>query len=145
MFELVFLVVLGIALLSRPLADHAKAEAAARQAVPLPAELRKPKKATPTKPKLAREATSVLVLNGNGLTGAAGAQAAVVQSRGYLVAGTGNAARSDYARSMIMYRPGYKPEAQRLAKDLGIKLVGPLDGVKKKDLLGGHVALLVGN
>ena len=49
---------------------------------------------------------SVLVLNGNGRTGAASAEAARLQSRGYRIGGAANAARHDYARSMVMYRTG---------------------------------------
>jgi hypothetical protein len=43
-----------------------------------------------------------------------------------------------------MYRPGYEPEARRLAKDVGIRVVGPLDGMKPRQLLGAHVALILG-
>jgi hypothetical protein len=44
-----------------------------------------------------------------------------------------------------MFRKGYRPEAARLAKDLGVKIVGPLDGLKPADMLGAHVALVVGD
>jgi hypothetical protein len=44
----------------------------------------------------------------------------------------------------VMFRPGFKTEAQRLARDLGLKRVGPLDGVRARDLQGAHVALVVG-
>ncbi len=43
-----------------------------------------------------------------------------------------------------MYRAGRKPEAQRLARDLGIKLVGPLEGLSPRALLGAQVALVLG-
>ena len=101
--------------------------------------------ATPdAKPLLARGDTSVLVLNGNGVSGAASGLADRIRARHYLIAGTGNAARTDYPRSIIMFRPGYQREAQRLAKDVGIRRVGPLDGVRVRDLQGAHVALVVG-
>jgi len=96
------------------------------------------------KPLLARGETSVLVLNGNGVSGAASGLADRIRARHYLIAGTGNAARTDYPRSIIMFRPGYQREAQRLAKDVGIRRVGPLDGVRVRDLQGAHVALVVG-
>ena len=36
------------------------------------------------------------------------------------------------------------PEAQRLAADVHVKLVGPLDGLREPDLMGAHVALVLG-
>ena len=86
----------------------------------------------------------MIVLNGNGIAGAAAATAGSIKVKGYLVAATGNATRSDYGRSVVMYRAGRKPEAQRLARDLGIKLVGPLEGMSTRDLFGAHVALVLG-
>ena len=44
-----------------------------------------------------------------------------------------------------MFRPGYRPEAVRLAADLKLKIVGPLDGLRPADMLGAHVALVVGS
>jgi molybdopterin-guanine dinucleotide biosynthesis protein A len=43
-----------------------------------------------------------------------------------------------------MYRPGYRAEGQRLAKDLGVKVVGPLDGISAAALHGGELAVVVG-
>jgi hypothetical protein len=43
-----------------------------------------------------------------------------------------------------MYRPGYAPEAARLARDLHVKIVSPLDGLRTKDLMGAHVAIVLG-
>jgi LytR cell envelope-related transcriptional attenuator len=93
---------------------------------------------------LPRSETSVLVLNGNGIGGAASEAAEQVRRDNYLIAGTGNATRSDYPRSVVMFRPGFKSEGQRLARDLGLKRVGPLDGLRVRDLQGAHVALVVG-
>jgi hypothetical protein len=93
---------------------------------------------------LSRGETSVLVLNGNGIGGAASEAAEQVRGDNYLIAATGNASRTDYPRSIVMFRPGFKSEAQRLARDLGLKRVGPLDGVRIRDLQGAHVALVVG-
>jgi len=98
----------------------------------------------PAKPLLAKRETSVLVLNGNGVSGAASEVAGRVRAHRYLIAGTANAPRTDFARSIVMYRPGFKGEARRLAKELGIRRVGPLDGLRVRDLQGAHVALVVG-
>ena len=43
-----------------------------------------------------------------------------------------------------MYRPGYRSEATRLARDAGIKVVSPLDGLRAADLKGSQLALIVG-
>ncbi|HEY8843074.1 MAG TPA: LytR C-terminal domain-containing protein, partial [Gaiellaceae bacterium] len=88
--------------------------------------------------------TSVTVLNGSGLAGAAAAQASRVRARGYLVGEVGNAPRSGYGRSVVMYRAGRRPEAMRLARDLHIRLVSPLDGLHPRDLLGAQLAVVVG-
>ena len=96
------------------------------------------------KPMLKRGDTSVLVLNGNGIGGAASDTAEQIRGKHYLIAGTDNASRTDYPRSIIMYRPGFKREAQRLGKDFNVRRVGPLDGVRIRDLQGAHVVLVIG-
>jgi hypothetical protein len=95
--------------------------------------------------KLARGETSVMVLNGNGHSGAAASAATRLRGFGYVIAATGNATRQDYATSLVMYRPGYRGEAVRLARDLKLKVVGPLDGMPKSALMGGQLALVVGS
>jgi len=116
----------------------AKAEAAKAPAV----KIAKPKPAGP--PQLTRGKTSVLVLNGNGETGAAATQASFVQARGYRIAGVGNAPSTSYPRSVIMYRPGFRAEGLRLGRDLGIHAVSPLDGIRAKQLQGAHAVVVVG-
>src|SRR5205085_8783519 len=91
-----------------------------------------------------RAKTPVLVLNGNGMTGAAGTEAAVVRGRGYSVSSVGNAKRTDYGPSMVMYRPGFRAEARRLAHAVAIRIVAPLDGLKPSDLGAAKLAVLVG-
>jgi LytR cell envelope-related transcriptional attenuator len=146
--ELILLVLVGIALLGKPLSERANKAAAARLAVP------PPKKATTQdspikfnrtkKPALTRDATRVTVLNGNGRQGAAAAEAARVRQHGYTIGAVTNAPDTGYTRSMVMYRGRFRPEAARLAKDLGIKIVTPLDGLSPAALEGAHVAVIVG-
>ena len=62
----------------------------------------------------------------------------------YIVTATGNAPSTDFARSMVMFRPGFKPAAKRLAKDMGVKAVTPLDGISKGELQGAQLALIIG-
>jgi LytR cell envelope-related transcriptional attenuator len=103
-----------------------------------------PKKIPVGKPKLSRAQTGVLVLNGNGRAGAAAAEAAKLHSLGYPVTATGNARREDYATSVVLYRKGFQAEAARLARDLKIKVTGPLDGLSSSALHGGKLALILG-
>jgi hypothetical protein len=96
------------------------------------------------KPLLQRGKTSVIVLNGNGLSGAAATAAEGIRAKNYLIAGTGNAPRTDFTRSVVMYRPGFEGEARRLARDIGVRRVAPLDGIRRRDLQGAHIALIIG-
>ena len=67
-----------------------------------------------------------------------------VRGKGYSIGSVGNAPSTDFARSLVMYRSGFAAEGKRIAKDLGIKVVGPLDGMKRSQLLGAHVAVIIG-
>ena len=141
--ELVVLVVLGVALLAKPVSDHVRKAAEAQVFAPV-----KPKARTAPavgKPTLTRGETSVIILNGNGRAGAAAESADAVRRFGYTIGTVGNAPRSDFTRTLVMFRKGYRPEAARLAADLNLKIVGPLDGLKPADMLGAHVALVVGS
>jgi hypothetical protein len=91
-----------------------------------------------------RSHTSVLVLNGNGRTGAAHTEASQLQSLGYRISGAANATRDDYATTLVMYKPGYRAEGLRLARDLHVSVVGPLDGLSTKALDGGQLAVVLG-
>jgi hypothetical protein len=113
--------------------------AAARTAAPAKAQhvrtlahVAKKIPAVPSHRLRARTSVRVLVLNGNGLQGAASTEAARLQSAGYRISGAKNAQRHDYARSMVLYAPGWVKEARRLAHDAGIRLVAPVDGMKLK-------------
>jgi hypothetical protein len=137
--ELVALAGLGMALLGNPLSHHLKAEAAAA-AEP---RVRTGPAALPTKTTLKRAETSVIVLNGNGRAGAASTAADRLSARGYLIASTGNAPERS-PRTMVMYRRGYAAEGKRLARDLRVRLVTPLDGMRPSQLMGAHLVLIIG-
>ncbi len=141
--ELIVILALGVALLGKPLSERMR-DTAEQRSLGVTTK-------TPTRPKigssvarLSRGETTVLVLNGNGVAGAAHDAAAQVQSRGYSIGEIGNAKRTDYTRSVVMYRPGFRGEAIRLSRDLRIRIVGPLDGMRVQDLMGAHVAVVVG-
>jgi hypothetical protein len=135
--ELLGLVVAGVALLAKPVMHHARAEAATEQRTSTPV-------GDPAKPLLPRGSTSVTVLNGNGVSGAAATEASRVRARGYLIGEVANAPRTGWGRTVVMYRVGRRREALRLARDLGIRLVSPLDGLRPRDLLGAQLAVVVG-
>ncbi len=141
--ELVILLAIAVVAVGRPLAHHPGATRAATAASSVPAHT----VVTPAaaKPKLARADTEVEILNGNGRQGAAASEASTVRGLGYVVGNVGNAARADYIRSVVMYRHGYRAEGLRLGRDLGIKTVGPLDGLHPSDLMGAHLAVVIGS
>lgn len=91
-----------------------------------------------------RDDVRVLVLNGNGRTGAAATAAAELHRIGYPIAAALNATHQNYAQSLVMYKPGYRGEGLRLARELGVKIVGPLDGMSVGALHGGDVAVILG-
>ena len=137
--ELVVLVVGAVAIVGKSVAEEMQSAATEHVTAP-------PKpKPQPAKSLLPRGDTAVMVLNGNGVAGAASDAATRVRGLGYVVGGVGNASRSDYGMSVVMYRKGHEGEGRRLARDLRIKVVGPLDGIRTKDLMGAHVALILGS
>jgi LytR cell envelope-related transcriptional attenuator len=150
--ELVLLVAGGALLLARPLSHvltrHAHAAAVAHtkkeKAKPAPAAKPHPKPRPVARPTLARSKTPVAVLNGNGRNGAAASEASKLHHLGYPISSTANARRQDYATSVVLYRPGFAAEGKRLARDLGVKVVGPLDGITAAALHGGKLAVIVG-
>ena len=75
-----------------------------------------------------RSRISVLVLNGNGASGAAGNEAADILARGYRHAIPTDAPSLGYVRSLVLFRPGWQGEAQRLAREVKIPTVATLDG-----------------
>jgi hypothetical protein len=145
--ELVVLIVLGFALLAKPLSralqSHA-AKTAVTKHTPAAAVRHHARKAKPAAAKLSRHQTKVVVFNGNGRAGAAAHAAAQLHGLGYRIRWTGNAQRQDYATSVVMYRPGYAGEATRLARDLHVKVVGPLDGLRPAALRGAQLAIILG-
>jgi len=145
--ELILLVMLGGALLAKPTSTHsghatATHEKATPKAKPRPAPTKTTKAAAPA--QLPRRKVTVVILNGNGRQGAAATAASRVSGRGYRIGLVANAPSHDYATSLVMYRPGFRGEASRLARDLGVKVVSPLDGVRPSQLHGAQAVLILG-
>ena len=145
--ELLILAILAFFLIVRPLMSGDEATAPVAKTKPAAQQQKTSKPAKPKKVVAlrARGQTKVLVLNGNGLNGAASDEAALLHTRGYPVIATANAPRSDFARTLVMYRPGWKAEGVRLGKDFKIASVSPLDGLRIADLQGASVVVIVGN
>jgi hypothetical protein len=149
--QFVLLVGAGIVLLGKQIAPHVH-KAAAREAAARPVHVSHPAakpKATRTlaahaKPTLARAKTKVLVLNGNGVQGAAALAAQLAQARGYPVLSVGNAPKTGYARTIVMYRPGFRSEALRFRHDLNLTVVAPLDGMRPAELKGAQLVEILG-
>jgi LytR cell envelope-related transcriptional attenuator len=143
--ELVLLVVAAFLLLAKPLShamqSHAEKTAFATHKHVAPVKHVREKIAPP---KLLRSQTKIVVLNGNGRAGAAAAAAAKLEGLGYRIRSKGNAQRQDYATTVVMYRRGYAGEGARLARDLHVKVVGPLDGLKPAALHGAQLAIILG-
>ena len=143
--ELVLLVAVGAVVVAKPLARSVQLHAEEKAFAPTkPSTLEVPKTMAVGLPKLARQELGVLVLNGNGRAGAASATASKLHGLGYVVQRAGNATRQDYATSVVMFRAGYRAEAARLARDLHLKVVAPLDGISPAALSGGHLVVLLG-
>jgi hypothetical protein len=136
--ELLALIVAGTILLGHSLTNHGSAAAAK----PGPTQAA-PSKAAPHV-VLPRTRTRVVVLNGNGEAGAAGAEADAIRTRGYRISAVGNAPRSSQGPTLVMYRPGFAAEAHRLARDAGISVVTALDGLKPSSLRRAQLVIVLG-
>lgn len=135
--ELIGLIVVGTVALGHSVTSHRARAAVAPH-----------RTATASKPvrhaALPRTKTRVVVLNGNGQAGAAGAEADVIRARGYKISAVGNAPRQSQGPTLVMYRPGYAAEAHRLARDTGIGLISALDGLKTSSLHRAQLVIVLG-
>jgi hypothetical protein len=139
--ELLGLIAAGVLLLGRPLTHHA-AKAARK---PAPAVTRRTVGEPARNAVFARTRTRVTVLNGNGRTGAAAAEAASLRTRGYRIGAVANAPRPTQGPTLVMYRPGFSAEARRLARDTGIGVVTALDGLPTSSLHRAQLVIVLGS
>lgn len=150
--ELLILIVVGGALIakattatsSKPAQKAVVAKQAAAKPAPSTSGATVSRAVTPAA-RLPRSRVSVVVFNGGTRQGAAAATAAKASSRGYRIGSVGNAPSSDFTRTLVMYRKGFEGEGRRLASDLGIKIVGPLDGLRTAQLNGSHAVVVLGS
>ena len=143
--ELIVLIVLAVVLLAKPIARSVQHHAEAAALAPAKVKTVVPHRTLVISlPKHARSQLGVVVLNGNGRSGAAATAASTLGSLGYHIRGTTNAKRQNYATTVVMYKRGYAAEGTRLARDLHVKVVGPLDGMGVSALHGGQLAVILG-
>jgi hypothetical protein len=137
--ELLALIAAGTVLLGRSVVGQG-ARAAAKPAASRPATT------TPSRhPSLPRAKTRIVVINGNGEAGAAAAEASTLRARGYKISAVGNAQRATQGPTLIMYRPGFAAEGQRLARDTGIGVVTALDGMQPSSLRRAQLVVVLGS
>jgi hypothetical protein len=87
------------------------------------------RKHRPAKPIPPNAQIPIMVLNSNGIHGAAHRLAAEVQGFGYPITYVGNAQRRGLP-TIVQYAKGYGPAARKLARRLGnVQFVTPLDGI----------------
>jgi LytR cell envelope-related transcriptional attenuator len=145
--ELIVLIAVALLLLAKPLSRAVRQHAEASALAPAKKHIAPPvhaRKHVVVKAKHPRSAIGVFVFNGNGRTGAASSASAKLSHLGYRIRGNGNAKRQDYATSVVMYQRGYEGEGIRLAHDLHVHVVGPLDGMRPAALHGGKLAVVLG-
>lgn len=155
---ILLVLVLGLVFVAKPMATSAKAASApeteAEAADDSTGKKKKKKGAKggvltrlpPAEAELSRAKTAVLILNGSGKRGAATATATELEARNYRIVGATNAAHPDYQRTIVLYRSGFRGEAERVARDLGLtrKRVAPVDGMKRAELGEARVVVILG-
>jgi hypothetical protein len=141
--ELVALIGIGATRLAGPLRAHATTSTTHIATAPPVRHVRKVA-SVPSHPLQPRAKLSVIVLNGNGINGAAGSEATRLQALGYGRSSSDDAPRHDYARSMVLYFPGFVQEARRLAHDARVGIVAPIDGIRTAQLKGSKLVVVLG-
>ena len=85
----------------------------------------------------------VSVLNGTSVAGLAATYGDKVEGKGFSLGAVTNSS-SSFAESVVMFRPGSKPEARRVAKQLSIQKLQPMNGEIEAVAAGADVAVIVG-
>jgi len=86
----------------------------------------------------------VAVLNGSSVSGLAGKVGADVHANGFEV-GTTDSAERHYDQTVVMYQRGEQAAANKVAHDLGIKPVQPIDGATRDVVNGADVTVIAGD
>jgi LytR cell envelope-related transcriptional attenuator len=142
--ELVLLLAIGGRALLVSVADRVEREATKRAQAPATHAKRVTRRPASAAARIPRTKTRIVVLNGNGRQGAAASAAARVDGRGYRIRAVANAPRTNFTRSIVMYRPGFAGEGRRFGRDFGVRTVTPLDGMRIGELQGAHLVFILG-
>jgi hypothetical protein len=85
----------------------------------------------------------VTVLNGTSVAGLAATFGDEVESKGFNLGAVTNSS-SSFEESVVMFKPGHKMEARKVAKQLGISKLQPMNGEIQSVSAGADVAVIVG-
>lgn len=87
----------------------------------------------------------VAVLNGTNppVQGLAGAVGNRLEGGGFQIGVVSNS-RNSFTESVVMFKRGYKPEATKVGRDLGIRKVRPMTPEIRSDSAGANVSVVVG-
>ncbi|HWJ42412.1 MAG TPA: LytR C-terminal domain-containing protein [Solirubrobacterales bacterium] len=85
----------------------------------------------------------VSVLNGTSVPGLAATYGDEVEGKGFELGAVTNSS-SSFPESVVMFKVGHRPEAQKVAKQLGIAKVQPMSGEIESVSAGADVAVVVG-
>ncbi len=85
----------------------------------------------------------VSVLNGTSVPGLAATYGDKVEGKGFSLGAVTNSS-SSFAESVVMFKVGHKPEARKVAKQLGIAKTQPMSGEIESVSAGADVAVVVG-
>jgi hypothetical protein len=85
----------------------------------------------------------VSVLNGTSVPGLAATYGDKVEGKGFSLGAVTNSS-SSFEASVVMFKAGHKPEARKVAKQLGIAKVQPMSGEIESVSAGADVAAVVG-
>jgi hypothetical protein len=99
------------------------------------------KAATPRVSRIVPADVEVAVFNGTSLDGLAGKVTSDLTAAGYNVIATTNT-EPGHAKTEVMYEDRQKPAAQKVAADLGVKKVNPVDA-ELRELAGGADVIVI--
>ncbi len=83
------------------------------------------------------------VLNGTSVAGLAATYGDKVEGKGFRLGAVSNTAEP-FEASVVMFERGHKPEAKKVAKQLGIAKLALMNGEVKTASAGANVAVVVG-
>ena len=85
----------------------------------------------------------VAVLNGTDIEGLAGRFGDQIDERGYSLGAITNSP-ANFEQSVVMFRPGFKPEAQKVGQELSINKVRPMGNEIAEVSASAKVAVIIG-